>query len=449
MPVSQHIGRRAVLAMISSAAIAGRARAEMAGKAVAVIGAGMAGLGAARALADFGADVTIYEARTRIGGRVHTSHIWPDLPCDLGASWIHGPRGNPLTALSKQAGARLIKTRYDSGVSYLGAAKADSPFDSWDWVAAAQDHAFAAKRDMSLQQAIKALPDYAALSQSEKLGLRAAIHRDIEHEYGGDWGALSARWLDAGRAFSGGDVLLAGGFGQVAHHAAKGLRIKTAARLTQINARAAGGVELIFADGQVLRAAGAVITVPLGVLQSGDIGFNPPLAPARQNAISALGMGVYNKVFLRFDRLPDLPSVDWLEKLDSQDLTFSNWLNLPHVLGAPVLLGFNAAQSAAELERLSDADMTNAAAAQLRAMLGSRFPAPIGAQITRWQSDPLTRGAYSFHARGAPQTARAALAGTDWDGRIAFAGEAASPDYPSTVHGAYLSGQQGAKALFS
>ena len=71
-----------------------------------VIGAGMAGLGAARTLSESGAQVTVFEARDRIGGRVWTSRLWPGLPLDLGASWIHGARGNPLTALADSAGAR-------------------------------------------------------------------------------------------------------------------------------------------------------------------------------------------------------------------------------------------------------------------------------------------------------------------------------------------------------
>jgi len=443
------IGRRAAMAVLAGAGLfAARARADAAGKSVAVIGAGMAGLAAARALADAGADVTIYEARGRIGGRVHTSQKWSDLPCDLGASWIHGPRGNPITALAKAAGAKMVKTSYDSGESYFGTAEAESPFDAEDWFLDAQELAFDTRRDMSLKDAINALPDYAELSKTEKSTLRAAIHREIEHQYAGDWGALSARWLDAGRAFSGDDVLFPRGFGQVVDYAAKGLRIQTGARVTRITARA-GGVDLDFADGQRLRMDGVIVTVPLGVLQSGGLRFDPQLAQSRQNAISSLGMGVYNKIFLRFDRALDLPQVDWLEQLDAPNLTFPEWVNLAHVLDVPALLGFNAAARADEMESMSDAATIAAATDGLRGMFGSRFPAPIAAQITRWRADPLARGSYSFHALGAGKDARADLAGSDWDGRIAFAGEAASKHYPSTVHGAWLSGLDGAKALLA
>lgn len=73
---------------------------------VLVVGAGIAGLAAAQRLLQAGAQVTVLEARDRIGGRIWTSQQWPDAPMDLGASWIHGTEGNPLTDLARQAGAK-------------------------------------------------------------------------------------------------------------------------------------------------------------------------------------------------------------------------------------------------------------------------------------------------------------------------------------------------------
>ena len=86
---------------------------------VIIIGAGIAGLSAARLLTDAGYQVTILEGRDRIGGRLHTSHKWPDLPIDLGASWIHGTQGNPMTALAAEAKAETVATSYDSSKVHI------------------------------------------------------------------------------------------------------------------------------------------------------------------------------------------------------------------------------------------------------------------------------------------------------------------------------------------
>ena len=87
-----HLTRRSLLASVISLATTGPARAASAGtgKRVIVVGAGIAGLAAARKLVRAGSDVTVLEGRTRNGGRIWTSRRWPDLPMDLGAGWIHG-----------------------------------------------------------------------------------------------------------------------------------------------------------------------------------------------------------------------------------------------------------------------------------------------------------------------------------------------------------------------
>src|ERR1700759_2451975 len=80
-------------------------------KSVLIVGAGMAGLGAARSLADAGRPVRVIEARDRIGGRVHTTRDW-GVPLEMGASWIHGTTGNPLIELAQKLTLPLVKTDY-------------------------------------------------------------------------------------------------------------------------------------------------------------------------------------------------------------------------------------------------------------------------------------------------------------------------------------------------
>lgn len=437
--------RRAVLSF-GAAALAGSALRAQAGRNFAVIGAGMAGLAAASALQAAGATALVLEARNRIGGRLWTDRSWPDLPVDVGASWIHGTKGNPLTKLADQADLSRVATSYDSAAAFAEGAEVDFPAEPWDMLEAAQEAAYEAPSDISLMAAVTGLADWTRLSTAEKSALRAAVHRAVEHEYAGDWAALSARHFDATEEFKGKDVLFPGGYDQLATHVARALNIRTYAKVTALRARP-GGVEINMADGSRLEVDGVVLTVPLGVLKAGDITFDPPLAPSRQTAIEQIGMGLLNKCWLRFDRSPPVPAVDWIENLGPTAPLWAEWLNPGAALAAPVLLGFNAADTADAVEALSNADTIASATETLRQMFGSAFPDPLDAQISRWRADPLARGSYSFAATGTGPDARQALGGSEWDGQLVFAGEATSVRHAATVHGAWLSGLDAAKAL--
>lgn len=439
------IGRRAVIGGLAIAPFGTPARAQD-GQRIAVIGAGMAGLAAARALTAAGASVTVYEARNRIGGRVWTDRGWPDLPVDMGASWIHGLSGNPITALAAEAGARLHPTDYESAGAFAAGREHPYPAEPWDILAKAQEQALQADSDLSLKAAVQALPRWSRWTVAERAAFHAAVHRMVEHEYGADWGALSAWSYDEADGYGGGDALFPDGYDQVAKHAARTLDIRLNARLTALKATAKG-VSLTFADGATEQVAALACTLPLGVLQAGDVTFDPPLAPDRQAAIAALGMGLLNKCWLRFDTPPPLPAADWILNLGPPADLWPEWVNPSADRPQPLLLAFNAGPRAEEVEALDDAATAASAHAALQAMFGSAFPAPIAAKISRWRADPLSRGSYSFHAIGTGADTRRALAGLDWDGRLAFAGEATSPDHPSTVHGAWLSGLTAAKAL--
>lgn len=439
------IGRRGVMGLLAMLPFGRTARAA-GGRHIAVIGAGMAGLAAAQALAQAGATVTLYEARSRIGGRVWTDRSWPGLPVDMGASWIHGLKGNPITALAAEAVATLHPTDYESAAAFGAGRERPYPAEPWDMLEAAQKRAGKAETDTSLRAAVEALPRWAKMTGPERDAFRAAVHRMVEHEYGADWDDLSAWSYDEAGAFAGGDALFPQGYDQLASHAAQGLDIRLGAKVRAVTATR-DGIRLTFADGTQTEADAMVCTLPLGVLQSGDVTFDPPLAPERQEAIASLGMGLLNKCWLRFDAPPPVPAADWILNLGPPADLWPEWVNPSAAKPAPLLLAFNASPRADEVEAWDDAATLASARDALRGMFGAAFPAPVAAQVTRWRADPLAYGSYSFHAIGTGADTRRALAGLDWDGRLAFAGEAASPDHPATVHGAWLSGLAAAQAL--
>lgn len=420
------------------------------GRRVIVVGAGLAGLAAARDLQAMGADVQVLEARARIGGRIWTSRLWRDLPMDLGASWIHGTKGNPLTKLADQAGAGLVHTDYDSAMALDAEGQELDLSAAYDLAARMLGQARAkAERldaDVSVKAAVEATDVWAKADPARLRQLRHVLSGSLEAEYGGSLAEMSGWYYDDSQEFSGPDALFPGGFDQIIRHLARGLDIRTKTVVTGV-AQDGAGARLTLRGGERLTADHVIITLPLGVLQAGDITFDPPLSPARQTAISALGMGLLNKCWLRFDRISWPDDVDWIEWLGPRPGGWAQWVSLGQALSAPVLLAFHAADAARDLERQSDAATMDAAHQALKSMFGTRFAAPIAAQITRWSQDPYSRGAYSFHAVGSGPQSRAALGGAEWQGALVFAGEACSPEYWGTAHGAVLSGRLAAKAI--
>jgi monoamine oxidase len=441
------ISRRVLLAALAATPVR---TAAAAGKSVVVIGAGLAGLTAARQLVAGGAQVTLLEARDRIGGRIWTSHTWPDMPIDLGASWIHGTEGNPLTALANEAGVSRLATSYDAALMLDHSGKAvdleDELEEAETLVTKAVKAADRLERDLPLAEAVEASPGWRGAGPRLRRLVRHHVNSTREQEYGGAWHELSTWHGDDSEEFGGGDVLFPGGFGQITAHLAKGLDIRLGQHVARISP-VAQGVMVETHSGERHAADHVILTVPLGVLKSGSIHFGEELASARQAAIDHLRMGLLNKCWLRFPRIAWPDDVDWIEWLGPKDGYWAEWVSLARTASVPVLLGFHAGDQARDMERLDDRAVAAAAHEALKAMFGNTFPAPEAAQVTRWSQDPFALGSYSFNTVGVTPKTRSALSGAEWEGRLVFAGEATSPRHFGTAHGAVMSGLAAVAAL--
>ncbi|WP_054814110.1 FAD-dependent oxidoreductase [Nocardia arizonensis] len=179
---------------------------------VIVVGAGIAGLAAARTLADRGQDVVVLEARDRIGGRILTSTRWPDAPVDLGASRIHGVDGNPIADLAREAGARTVPTDAENNTVYgtdghridEDTAERIEQFRGSiaEALITAQDDAEDETPDVSLRSTAEPAVNWSALSKSDK-ALVASVLNDYEHEYSGSIEELSSLYFDDRVHFAG------------------------------------------------------------------------------------------------------------------------------------------------------------------------------------------------------------------------------------------------------
>lgn len=417
---------------------------------VAVIGAGIAGLAAAEAVTRAGLSCVVLEARDRVGGRVWTSTQWPDLPVDLGASWIHGTEGNPVYDEANRFG--IATAVFDVG-SFDGAGSAEYYSPTGIPTDADQLDALVARVTRHLQ-------DAAAADGSGRTSLRAAIDKlppalgDLARtpavaaaltDYAGDYGAtpdeLALSALDEEDSFGGAQRIFPGGYGQLAQRLADQLPVELNAAVTAVSLTAADHVAVDTAGGR-WRAAKVIVTVPLGVLKSGAIRFDPPLPVGHTRAIDRLGFGRFEKLVLRFD-IAFWDDVDQIQVSGRPGAPFTGWYNLARVTGAPALMAINGGAAAAAVEEMTVERQSDLAAEVLAGIYPGRFRPPLAAQASRWWTDVFSRGSYSFTAVGSGQQDRVTLA-EPVDDRLWLAGEAQHPTLHSTVHGAWLSGRAAA-----
>ncbi|WP_029746358.1 flavin monoamine oxidase family protein [Leucobacter chironomi] len=430
-----------------------------------VVGAGVAGLAAARLLAGAGQRVVLLEARERIGGRVHTERSGGRVT-DLGASWIHGIEHSPLAETTAAFGMPTVEFTvgsYQAGgrpIAYYG-----PDGERLDADATAEFIADAAVVDGHLAEVIAAAaPATSYESAAETAVARAAAERGwpedrgarvleylrhrSEEQYGADASLLDAHGLDDD-AIEGDEVVFPEGYDSLASHLAGGLDVRLEHVVTGVTRRsgetAPAGVEIETERGR-FTASQAVVTVPVGVLRGGGIVFEPPLPGHVAEALAGLEMNAFEKVFLRFPERFWESDVYAIRRQGEAAAWWHSWYDLTALHGEPTLLTFAAGECAQQIRDWSDERIVASVMAGLRELYGAGVPDPVHAQITRWQQDPWAGGAYAYMTVGSKPEDHDLLA-TPIDGVLHLAGEATWTEDPATVTAALASGHRAAERI--
>ncbi|CAI7923230.1 unnamed protein product [Closterium sp. NIES-53] len=400
--------------------------------------------------------VTVVEARGRVGGRMwsRTEAAPAGSPTtflrgEMGAQWIEGATGNPVTTLARKFKLNIAQ---QNGREIQFTAKGRQYGDA-EWAAAEAEYqtlvrqalSWAGKqnKDVSLQQAFTSGPWKRKMFYKPYAQSRLAV--DYEFNFGTALSHLSAWYYDSD-AFDPPTMVVTNGYDNIPKML---MQSSMGVQITGKNT-ATGATGTLDADV-------VIVTIPLGVLKANTIAFSPSLPPRKTGAISRLGVGAIAKIFFFFNQ------TFWPVKVDEYFIEDSqlpanrgrwvDWVNLKRAWGQTALEGVALGEYAERMAKMSDEEVISDAKAKMARM----FPQyrkkplePLATWIQRWTAEPYSRGAYSY--------ARVGVRGnedhcTDYDvmalpeGRVLFAGEHTIWQYQATVHGALLSGVREAKRV--
>ena len=400
---------------------------------VAIVGAGAAGLGAARALENSGLSVIVLEARDRVGGRGHTIMPAPGIIFDLGCGWLHSADKNSFVKIAEQLNFEIDKTRPPWREQSFDAAFPMQ--ERLDFIKAID--AFYERAEEAARELAKSGGDCAASTYLEPCNRwNPMIDALSTYINGCELDAVSVQDMDA---YEDTEINWRIRRGYGALMAAYGAPCPLAFN-TQVTLIDHSGKRVRIETSQGRLSAGKVIvTVPTNLIADETIRFYPAL-PTKVDAARGLPLGLADKVMLALDEPDTLPKDGNLRGATMRTAMGSFHLR---PFGQPCIEGFFGGSFAHALENSGEGALAAQAIDEIVALLGSDFRRKLKPLAeSHWAHDPFARGSYS-HALPGHAGDRAVLA-APVDSRLFFAGEATSPNFFSTAHGARDSGERAA-----
>lgn len=421
-----------------------------------VIGAGVAGLTAAKLLVGAGERVLVLEARNRIGGRVWTDRS-ASVPTDLGASWIHGINDSPVAQAANAFGMHMVEftvggyqpdSRPIAHYAPDGTRLSDEAAANYVADIHAVDTAlFDIIADSGNTDSYRDVTEAALAAQEWDEDRTQRVREYLEHRSEEQYGVwieqLAAHGLDDD-IVDGDEVVFPDGYDQLPAHLSAGLDIRLEHEVSRVEWSAYGAT--VITNHGTFSAEDIVITVPVGVLRSDAFTIYPELPEPVAGALERLAMNSFEKVFLRFAHRFWDEDVYAVRQQGPEGVWWHSWYDLTAMHGVPTLLTFAAGPAAQAIRDWSDDEVSASVMAQLRRLYGPSVPEPTEVTITHWHSDPYARGSYAYSQVGS-MPADHDLLGMSVGGVLHIAGEATWSQDPATVTAALCSGHRAAERV--
>src|SRR4051794_12885728 len=423
---------------------------------VVIIGAGVSGLSAASELRKSGLSILVLEARDHIGGRAWTRHE-PGLsaPVELGAEFIHG-RVPETFELLHEVGKAALDTSGAHWTLRDGQLVQNTENLFGDIQNALERSQILNKPDVSFQSWLDGSDQYglskeaATMAKAFVEGFDAADPAKVSaHFVAREWGAGGMLDSPQFRPLGGYSSVLSALAGSLERD---NIRLQLQTVVKQVRWKR-GSVEIDvarFDESYTVKATAAIITLPLGVLQAGTVGFEPALREKKQ-ALEALVFGPVLKLSLRFrtafwEELDDrkYAGASFFHSAETAFPTF--WTTLP--LRAPLMTAWIAGPKAAHLSTREMPHIVGRALESLSTVFGGRPQSKLeveGGYLHNWQTNPFSLGAYSYIGVGGADARRVLAA--PLEDTLFFAGEATDEGEAATVGGALQSGARVAKEI--
>lgn len=396
---------------------------------VVVVGAGVAGLTAARELQKKGVKVALVEARDRLGGRVETDHTTFSAPFDVGAHWFHQeePDQNPLGRWARQQG---IATEADPNRMKTGPGPDQSSTLLRQYQKQEQ-----LWQDPRGDRPLSELPSVTGPWSKEARNLLGPLSVGVELSEASSKDFASMVGEHA-------DHIVPGGMAQVVDKLGQGLEVHLGSPVQSLEWSNKGC--WVTTGKEKLECDQVVVTLPVGVLQKKSVEFRPALPAWKEKAISHLRMANLKKVAVEFQP----GTLGQSEPNSTLQIQGSPAVYVMRPEGAEMAVALVGAETAKAWEREGEQASCQHVLSDLEQVFGQGLAGQVKAtSVTHWESDPFSEGAYSAALPG-HQGARRELA-KPVENRLFFAGEACDESWATTVAGAFQSGKRAAQEVLA